>query len=93
MIIVVSKSEIREGKLEEYKGIAARLVEETRKEAGCISYDLCQDVDNSNILTFVEKWESMQALDAHMQTPHFTEIVPKLREMRVSSELNKYTQI
>lgn len=93
MIFVVSKSMVREDKVAEYKQQVVRLIQETRKEEGCISYDLCEDMDNPNILTFIEKWEDKQALDLHMKTVHFMEIVPKLRELRESAELNIYREI
>lgn len=93
MIFVVAKSVIKEGKAEEYKKLTARLIEETRKEAGCISYDLCQDMSNPNILTFLERWESKEDLDAHMNTVHFKEIVPMLKDFRESSELNIYKEV
>ncbi|MDF2530956.1 MAG: antibiotic biosynthesis monooxygenase [Clostridia bacterium] len=93
MIFVVSKSIIKEGKAAEYKQQTVRLIEETRKEAGCISYDLCEDIDNPNILTFIEKWEDKQHLDLHMKTAHFMEIVPKLKDLRVSSELSIYKEV
>lgn len=93
MIYVVSKSVVREDKLEDYKKQTVRLIEETRKEKGCIAYDLCQDINNPNILTFLERWESKEALDAHMKTTHFMEIVPKLKDLRESSELNIYKEI
>lgn len=93
MIFVVSKSIVKEGKTVEYKQQTVRLIEETRKEAGCISYDLCEDLDNPNILTFIEKWENKQFLDAHMKTAHFVEIVPKLKDLRESSELSIYKEI
>jgi quinol monooxygenase YgiN len=93
MVFVVSKSVIKEGKTEEYKKLTTRLIEETRKEAGCISYDLCQDMSNPSILTFLERWESKEALDAHMNSAHFKEIVPMLKEYRESSELNVYKEV
>jgi quinol monooxygenase YgiN len=92
MIFVVSKSIVKADKIAEYKQQVVRLIEETRKESGCISYDLCQDIDNSNILTFIEKWESKQHLDAHMKTVHFMEIVPMLKDLRESSELSIYKE-
>lgn len=92
MIFVVSKSVVKQDKVAEYKQQVVRLIEETRKEAGCISYDLCEDMDNSNILTFIEKWENKQYLDAHMKTAHFVEIVPKLKDLRESSELSIYKE-
>lgn len=93
MIFVVSKSIVREDKVAEYKQQVVKLIEETRKEEGCISYDLCEDMDKPNVLTFIEKWESKQHLDLHMKTAHFLEIVPKLRDLRESSELNIYKEI
>jgi quinol monooxygenase YgiN len=92
MIFVVSKSIVKEGKTAEYKQLTVKLIEETRKEAGCISYDLCENIDNSNILTFIEKWEDKQSLDTHMKTTHFMEIVPKLKDLRESSELSIYKE-
>jgi quinol monooxygenase YgiN len=92
MIFVVSKSIVKADKIAEYKQQVVRLIEETRKESGCISYDLCQDIDNSNILTFIEKWESKQHLDEHMKTAHFMEIVPMLKDLRESSELSIYKE-
>ncbi len=92
MIIVVSKSILIEGKANEYKKLTTKLIEETRKETGCISYDLCEDINNINILTFIEKWEDKKSLDAHMRTAHFVETVPKLKELRESSELNIYKE-
>jgi quinol monooxygenase YgiN len=92
MIFVVSKSIVEEGKVAEYKQQTVKLIEETRKEKGCIAYDLCEDMDNPNILTFIEKWEDKKSLDAHMKTAHFLEIVPKVKALRESAELNIYKE-
>jgi quinol monooxygenase YgiN len=46
------------------------LVEPTRSEPGCVSYDLYHSaVDPATFIT-VELWRSQADLDAHMQTPH-----------------------
>lgn len=92
MIVVVAKSIVKQDQVEAYKQLTVKLIEETRKEAGCISYDLFQDTNNPNILTFIEKWVDKPSLDAHMKTPHFTEIVPILKDLRENSELNIYTE-
>lgn len=94
MLKVVAKAVVKEEKLEEYKKLAAELAAETRKENGCIAYELFEDADNGKILTFIEEWESRAALDSHMKTGHFTEIVPKLGKLQESgSELNIYTLV
>lgn len=93
MIKVVSKSYLKDGMSQEFIRIAQELVENSRKEKGCISYDLFQDEENENVLTYIETWESKEALEAHFNTPHFRKIVPMQSELRKEKELNIYKQI
>ena len=46
------------------------LVEATRQEEGCISYDLYESGAAPGVFVTVEEWTDQAALDAHMQTPH-----------------------
>lgn len=93
MITIVAKSIIKEGKVEEFKKLAEELVRESKKEAGCISYDLFEDINESNILTFIEEWKDMDAIEAHNNTAHFTSIVPKFGELREESLVNMYKRV
>jgi quinol monooxygenase YgiN len=81
MITVVATNYIKEDKIDDMINIAKELVEETRKEDGCITYNLFQDSEDKGTFTFVEEWTSKEHLDAHMQTEHFTRIVPKIKEL------------
>ncbi|MDW7671841.1 MAG: putative quinol monooxygenase [Bacillota bacterium] len=91
MITIVAKSVLKEGKVEDFKVITRELIEESRKEAGCISYNLYQDVKNHKILTFIEEWEDLEAIELHNVSEHFTRIVPQLSELREGpSEVNLY---
>jgi quinol monooxygenase YgiN len=91
MIKVVARAAVKSDKVEDYIKLASQLAAETRKETGCISYELCQDIKNSTILTFIEEWESQEALDKHMKSKHFVEIVPKMGQLREGdSEVNIY---
>jgi len=45
-------------------------VEPTRKEEGCLRYDLFQDVSDPLKFTFIEEWQSPAALDAHSKSAH-----------------------
>ncbi|MGD0580689.1 MAG: putative quinol monooxygenase [Bryobacteraceae bacterium] len=53
-------------------------IEPTRKEAGCIFYELLQDNTDPCQFTFVEEWTSDEALDIHLRTPHLTAGVSRL---------------
>ncbi|MFC3616471.1 putative quinol monooxygenase [Lutimaribacter marinistellae] len=43
-----------------------QLVEDTRKEAGCLSYDLFRGTDDPDVLIFVEEWKTRESWEAHM---------------------------
>ncbi|KQN54809.1 antibiotic biosynthesis monooxygenase [Erwinia sp. E602] len=52
------------------------LVEKTRQEPGCISYELFTDHRDPGHFIFIESWPDRAALDAHCQSEHFTRLVP-----------------
>jgi len=81
MIKVVAQFFIRNGEVEKALTLAKELVLETRKENGCVSYELCQSLKNDAHIAFIEEWENQAALDAHFQAPHFTGLVPKILEL------------
>ena len=94
MITIVAKSLIKQGRIEEYKLLTDRLINESRKEKGCISYNLYQDINNCNILTFIEEWEDEEVIKIHNNSEHFTSIVPKFGDLREGkSEINIYKKL
>ncbi len=68
---VVALVETAEEKAEKLKSICLGLIEPTRKEVGCISYNLYQDTTNPGKFIFIENWQSAEHLDVHLKTPHF----------------------
>lgn len=51
------------------------MLEPTRKETGCIRYELLANTANPAEFTFVEEWADQAAIDAHMATPHLKGLV------------------
>ena len=51
------------------------------KDAGCIAYDIFESATRPDVLMICETWSDAKALTAHEQTPHFTTLVPKLRQL------------
>ncbi len=49
------------------------LVEPTRNEEGCVSYELFDSVADPTTFITLEKWRSQADLDAHMGTPHIAQ--------------------
>jgi len=52
---------------EEVMAVLLQMVEESRKEAACIQYDLHQTMDDENQFIFYEIWTGRSGLDAHNQ--------------------------
>lgn len=87
MIVVTAKCRLIQGKKNEFNELAAELITETRKEKGCIEYSLYEDVNNEDMLCFIEKWESEELLQMHIQSKHFKKLVPMLRMLQIEDSI------
>jgi len=79
MIVVVGRVKTDADKRDALVGVGQAVAAASRKEAGCISYRLYEDVELENEFVFVEEWESSEALRAHFATAHvrdFMQAIP-----------------
>ena len=81
MIHILASFEVKNDKLSDFIKLCNELIEESRKEEGCVSYHLQQNTERENYLVFVEEWKSNEAIEKHNSSEHFTRIVPLLVEM------------
>ena len=94
MITIIAKATIKKDKIEQFINFANELIIESRKEKGCKMYNLYQDIDSKNILTFIEGWQNEEAIKIHNESVHFKDIVPKLRDMQEEdTEVNLYQTV
>ncbi len=82
MITIISDNIIAEQKQQLFLSIVKQLVEESRKEKGCISYTLHQNTTNPLHFCIIEQWEDENAIQQHNQTNHFKTLVPQMKECR-----------
>lgn len=78
-VTVVLKS--KEEFTEKVKGLLENLVENSRKEEGCLQYDLHQSIENPNVFIFHEVWKNKELFDLHNRQPYikgFFEMAPSL---------------
>jgi quinol monooxygenase YgiN len=68
-LVVLLKSREGQGPLLEAELRA--LVGPTRREDGCITYDLHRGADMPGTYLLIEAWSSREAHRLHTQTPHF----------------------
>lgn len=69
-ILVLANIEPKEGCQDSIIEVSKELIDESLLEEGNIDYQLLKPIEGDN-LTFVEKWESLDALKRHMASPHF----------------------
>jgi quinol monooxygenase YgiN len=69
------------------------LIPATHKEAGCIRYELNQNLDNPRIVTFVEKFASREAFDLHCSRPYIKGFFEKAPELVESQSVTLHREI
>ncbi len=79
MIVVVGRVQTDVDKRDALVQVGQAVAAASRKEVGCISYRIYQDVELENEFVFVEEWESSETLQAHFATAHvrdFMQAIP-----------------
>jgi len=79
-VILTAMVKANPGQEDAVREALVALVEPTRKEAGCICYNLHQSKSDKAQFMFYEQWISKEALDAHMQMPYIKAIGDKLKD-------------
>jgi quinol monooxygenase YgiN len=79
-VILTAMVKAKPGQEEAVKEALLSLVEPTRKEPGCLLYNLHQSKSDPTMFMFYEEWASQEALDAHGKTPHMRALGAKLKD-------------
>ena len=74
-IRIIARFTARPNSIDALRTLLLGMLEPTRKEAGCVSYELLNNSADPTDFTFVEEWASQAAIDAHMKTPHLQAVV------------------
>jgi quinol monooxygenase YgiN len=89
MISVIASVRVKADRLPQFIEILKANVPKVREEKGCIEYFPAIDIDSGlpvqkldkNVVTIIEKWESVEALRAHLKTPHMLAYREKVKDM------------
>lgn len=73
MVGVIAKLKIKAGMESQFEDIAAKLVDESRKEPGSKGYTLWRTGD-PGVYAFVEYYEDVNGLEAHKSTDHYRQL-------------------
>jgi len=85
MIYGVVSVRVKPGKKEEYIALFKTMAARVRAEKGCLEYISTVDfkagppiqVFEENVVTILEKWESLDALQAHLAAPYMADFFQK----------------
>jgi len=80
-IAVVATMKAKAGKEEELRKELLALIPPTRKEPGCIRYDLHQELEHPEVFVFYEHWESAAHLEDHLTRPHLEAFKAKMNAL------------
>lgn len=96
MLSVIAEIEVAEGRRDDFLAEFHRVVPHVLAEAGCVEYgptfDAVTDIPaqiplRRNVVTIIEKWESLAALKAHLVAPHMTDYRVTVKDLVVGSQL------
>ena len=89
MINVLASIRVKTGRLSEFLEIFKSNVSSVMGEKGCIEYIPTIDIDadlspqnmDKNIVTVIEKWESLDALHDHLNSLHMMAYKKKVKDI------------
>ena len=99
MIHVIAKIKTVTGKRAEFLTEFHKLVPLVHAEAGCVEYgptiDAVTDLDaqqkvGEDVAVIIERWESLDALKAHLVADHMTDYREKVKDLVESTSLEIY---
>ena len=89
MINVIASIRIQPGKRSDFLEIFKANVPRVREERGCIEYVPAVDIEagfvpqsvDENVVTVIEKWESLDALRDHIHSEHMLAYKDRVKDM------------
>ena len=96
MICVIARIEVAPGRRDDFLARFREVVPKVLDESGCLEYGPMVDVPTSigaqeaprdQVVTVVEKWESVEALEAHLIAPHMLEYRKSVKDLVVGTSL------
>ncbi len=73
MIVINAAMQTDADSIDAMKEAIAKMEVASLAEDGCRDYCFSQELSNPSKMRITERWETMEALAAHFQTPHMAE--------------------
>jgi quinol monooxygenase YgiN len=100
MIHVIASVRVKTGMLDHFLELLKSTAHQVREEKGCVQYVPAVDIVSglppqildANVVTVIEKWESLEALRNHLRTPHMVAFFEKRKGMVEEGSIVKVLQ-
>ena len=73
MIVVQVEVIVEPGSASKVVDAVKKMEAATRQEPGCLKYAFAVDLSDPGMIRVIERWASMDAIKAHMASPHMAE--------------------
>lgn len=73
MIVVNGILKTSQEAISALQGAVATMETASRAEEGCLDYTFSIEMSDSTVIRITEKWENLESLQAHFNTPHMAE--------------------
>ena len=80
-VAVIARFKAKQGKDLELKELLLTIIEPSRADEGCISYDLHQAIDDPAVFMFYEIWRNKDLLGRHSTGPHLQAFRSKAKDL------------
>lgn len=80
-LTIIGRLQAKPGRGQELRAALEPVVEASRRESGCINYDLHVSETNPDHFTIYENWVDQAALDLHFEQPHSRALAERLPEL------------
>jgi quinol monooxygenase YgiN len=92
-LTIVARIEAKKNCADLLESELRKLIEPTRKEAGCLQYDLHQDNENPAVFLFYETWKNRELWQAHMNSAHLSAFMKATEGALASLTVSEMTKI
>jgi quinol monooxygenase YgiN len=84
-IVAVATVKAVKGKEDQVADALRKAAQDSRRDDGCMAYEVHVDLSDASTFTIYERWASEQALRAHIKSDHAQVMFARLKEITDAS--------
>lgn len=93
MITIVAKITLKPGVKADFVATVQEMIKKSRAEAGNAAYDLYEDIEDRNVVSFIEQWKDEAAIESHNATAHFKAGIAAMKPLADNIEIVRYRKL